>query len=248
MGDVFRIYLKDLTSTPPVDPNDPLGSIGPDSSRYWGEGTMFVLGLGLKKWYDAICDPADEPTVEGNPVAGDSMKALAPKAKPGDPDVLIYPPSAYKSAATKKPKAPYPKSPFTSSDFWWDVPASSVTGASVLLYCVRTPADSVVAKRDPAMVSKLGGTGTTHRTGTGTISEIYVQSALSTGGIGDMQMLINVAFHETMHNKLKAGNEMHADKGLAADTNWPGDTLNETNIRRMRAALEAVIVQDTRYL
>ena len=63
-----------------------------------------------------------------------------------------------------------------------------------------------------------------------------------------MQALINVAFHESMHNKLKAGQEMHADKGLAADTNMPGDTLNDTNIRKMRSALEQVVIQDTRFL
>lgn len=248
MGDVFRIYLKDLTSTPPVDPNDPLGSIGPDSSRYWGEGTMFVLGLGLRKWYDAVCNPTIEPPYEGNPVAGESMKTLAPKAKKDDPDVLIYPPSAYRSTATMKPKAPYPKSPYTSSDFSWNPPKSAVSGTSVLIYCLRTQADSLIAKRDPAMASKLGGTGATHFNGSGTISEVYVQTAVAAGGIGNMQTLINVTFHETMHNKLRAGNELHQDGGLAADSNWPGDALNETNIRRMRAALQTVIIQDTQYL
>ena len=247
MDTVFRIFLKDLTTTPPVNPNDPLAGAMPDSSRYWGEGTRYVLGLGLKKWYDALCNPAAEPPEEGDPVAGDSMKTVI-RGKGGAADVVDYPRSAYQSPRTMKPKAPYPKTPYTSADFWWDPTAANVTGTSLLLYCVRTPADSVVVKRDPAMVSKLGGTGTTHRTGRGTISELYVERMLTGGTIGQMQGLINVAFHETMHNKLTAGNEMHAQKGLAADTNFPGDTLTDANIRAMRAALDKPVIQDTQFL
>jgi hypothetical protein len=247
MGDVFRIYLKDLTTTRAVDLNDPL-ALAPDSSRYWGEGTMYVLGEGLKKWYDAICNPAHEPVEDGNPVEGDSMKIPAHKKKATDPDVLIYPPSAFRSKGTMKPKVPYPKAPYTSSDFSWNPSAASVTGSAVLIYCLRTPGDSLIVKREPGMASKLGVGGTTRFNGSGTISEIYVESVLLGGGIGNMQALINVAFHETMHNKLRAGNELHTDKGLGAGQNWATDTLNETNIRRMRAALASPVIQDTQYL
>ena len=118
----------------------------------------------------------------------------------------------------------------------------------MLIYCLRLQSDSLIAKDDPTLKSKLGGGGTTHRGGQGTISEIYVQDVLTSNGIGNMQALINVAFHESMHNKLKAGQELHKDKGLAADKNMPGDTLNDTNIRKMRTALEQVVIQDTRFL
>ena len=81
-----------------------------------------MLGSGVKKWYDAICDPADEP--EPILVEGDSMKTLAPKKKRDDPDELIYPPSAFGGSRVMKPKAPYPKTRYTSSDFWWDLDES----------------------------------------------------------------------------------------------------------------------------
>ena len=246
MGDIFRIFFKDLVRIDPGDPNDPLSAITFNTSSFWGEGTAYVLGSGVKKWYDAICDPADEP--EPILVEGDSMKTLAPKKKKDDPDELIYPPSAFASSRVMKPKAAYPKTKYTSADFWWDPDKSAVTGDSVLIYCLRLQSDSLIAKDDPTLQSKLGGGGTTHRGGQGTISEIYVQDILTSSGIGNMQALINVAFHESMHNKLKAGQEMHADKGLAADKNMPGDTLNDTNIRKMRAALEQVVIQDTRFL
>jgi hypothetical protein len=245
----FRIYLKDLVSTRPVNPNDPLAGAMPDSSSYWGEGTMYVLGLGLKRWYDAICNPTVEPggTADLHSVHGDSLKNLAPKAKPTDPDVLVDP-GTYQSARVMKPKKPYPATRYTESDFWWDRPASDVTGDAVLIYFLRTSSDSLIVKREAGMAGSLGGGGTTRRIGTGTVSEVYVESLLQGGTIGNMQTLINLAFHESMHNKLQAGKELHADGGLAADMNWPGDTLNVTNIRKMRAALETPVIQDTQYL
>ena len=78
--------------------------------------------------------------------------------------------------------------------------------------------------------------------------EVYVESLLRGGTIGNMQTMINLAFHEAMHNKLQAGKELHNDGGLAADRNWPEDTLNDTNIRKMRAALATSVIQDTQYL
>ena len=41
---------------------------------------------------------------------------------------------------------------------------------------------------------------------------------------------------------------MPAAQKLAADKNMPGDSLNDTNIRKMRGALEQVVIQDTRFL
>ncbi|WP_165227520.1 hypothetical protein [Aquisphaera insulae] len=246
MGDIFRIYFKDLVRIDPGDPNDPLTAITFNTSSFWGEGTAYILGCGVKRWYDAICDPEREP--EAVRPEGDSMKTLAPKAKKDDPDELIYPPSAFSSTKIMKPKAPYPKTRYTSSDFWWNPDRSAVTGDSVLIYCLRLQSDSLIAKDDKSLRSKLGGGGTTHAGANGTISEIYVQDVLTSNGIGNMQALINVAFHETMHNKLKIGQGLHADKGLAADRNMPDDTLNDTNIRKMRGALEQMVVQDTRFL
>ncbi|MFO0851904.1 MAG: hypothetical protein U0871_25560 [Gemmataceae bacterium] len=244
----FRIYLKDLVSTRPVNPGDPLAGVMPDSSSYWGEGTMYVLGLGIKEWYDAICNPAVEPTSDLDSVGGDSLHSRLPRAKASDPEVIGNKPSVYGSTRVMAPRRAYPATRYTESDFWWDRPASDVTGDSVLIYFLRTSADSLIVRREAGMAGSLGGGGTTRRIGSGTISEVYVESLLRGGTIGNMQTLINVAFHESMHNKLQAGQELHRDGGLAADQNWPEDTLNDANIRKMRAALETPVIQDTQYL
>ncbi len=245
MPNVFRIYLKNLVSTRPVDPRDPLAGTMPSSNSYWGEGEMYIIGSGLKEWFDAVCSPAAEPVNILDSVQGDSLYSRLPKKKPSDPDVFGNKPSVYGSQAVMK--KPYPATSYTESDFWWDPPAVSVTGDAVLIYFLRSQTESLVVKREPGFKG-LGGGGTTRRIGAGTISEVYVESVLKGGTIGNMQALINVAFHEAMHNKLQAGQEMHNDGGLAAATNWPEDTLNETNIRKMRAALEKAVIQDTQYL
>ncbi|MCP5197426.1 MAG: hypothetical protein H6974_11685 [Gammaproteobacteria bacterium] len=247
MANVFRIYLKNLASTRPINPNDPLAGTLPDSSSYWGEGTRYVIGLGLKEWFDAVCNPTVEPTSDLDTVQGDSLHSLLPKAKPSDPDVFGNKPSVYRAPQVMSPQTAYPATRYTESDFWWDPPASDVTGDSVLIYFLRTSAESLIVKREPGFTG-LGGGGTTRRIGTGTISEVYVESILQSGTIGNLQALINVAFHEAMHNKLRAGNELHSDGGLAAATNRPEDTLNRVNIRKMRAALEIPVIQDAQYL
>jgi hypothetical protein len=208
---------------------------------------MYVIGLGLKEWFDAVCNPAVEPTSDLDTIEGDSLHSRLPRARASDPEVFGNKPSVYGSTRVMQPRRAYPATRYTESDFWWDPPASDVTGDSVLIYFLRTSAESLVARREPGF-SQLGGGGTTRRSGPGTISEVYVESLLQGGTIGNMQALINVAFHEAMHNKLRAGQNMHTDGGLAAETNRPGDTLNDTNIRRMRAALETPVVQDTQYL
>ncbi|HVK16960.1 MAG TPA: hypothetical protein VM533_08420 [Fimbriiglobus sp.] len=247
MSNVFRIYLKNLASTRPVNPNDPLAGALPDSSSYWGEGTMYVIGLGLKEWFDAVCNPAIEPTADLDTIEGDSLHSRLPRARAGDPEVFGNKPSVYSSRRVMQPRRTYPATRYTESDFWWDRPASDVTGDAVLIYFLRTSAESLIVRREPGF-SQLGGGGTTRSNGSGTISEVYVESLLRGGTVGNMQTLINVAFHEAMHNKLQAGQNLHNDGGLAADRNWPEDTLNETNIRRMRAALATPVIQDTQYL
>ncbi len=242
---VYRIFLKNLVSTRPVDPKDPLAGLGPNSNSYWGEGEMYIIGSGLKEWFDAVCNPAAEPANVLDSVQGDSLFSRLPKKKPSDPDVFGNKPSVYRGPAVMKQK--YPSTPYTESDFWWDPTATDVTGDSVLIYFLRTKSESLIVKRDKSFTG-LGGGGTTQWTGAGTISEVYVESLLQGGTIGNMQGLINLAFHEAMHNKLHAGQGMHADGGLAAAKNWPEDTLNETNIRKMRAALTTPVIQDTQFL
>jgi len=83
----FRIYLKDLVSTRPVNPNDPLAGAMPDSSSYWGEGTMYVLGLGLKRWYDAVCNP----TANTPPPRPAVPVVLEPAAPPFNDETPVVP-------------------------------------------------------------------------------------------------------------------------------------------------------------
>ena len=90
---------------------------------------------------------------------------------------------------------------------------------------------------------RLGGGGTTARTSSGTISEVY-DSAFD-----DYTSECAVIFHELMHNKLQMGDEMHTDGnvgfGIASaevetDTTSLGRRslgMNGTNERVMAKAL-----------
>lgn len=240
MGDTFRIYLKDLATSSEGD-------------TYWGEGTRYLLGCGLKALYDTICDPPAGLLTDLHSAAGDPVP-MGGAAQLSHARMVAPRTSVFETLDLVPPQPPYPSTPFKRSDYWWNPAKASVSGTAVLIYCLRKRGDSLIARRTKGTDAKLGLGGSTHRTGAGAISEIYVEDILSTSG-NSMQALIKLAFHESMHNKLevmvppgRTPPDMHRDAGLAAAVVAPDATLNETNVRRMRAALARPVPQDTRYL
>jgi hypothetical protein len=61
-------------------------------------------------------------------------------------------------------------------------------------------------------------------------SEVYVKTSST-------RLLANLAFHEAMHNKLRTGNEMHPQKGLASKEVDENMRPTDDNKKRMAAAL-----------
>jgi hypothetical protein len=82
-------------------------------------------------------------------------------------------------------------------------------------------------------VSPLGGhDGLTKFTKGGeAVSEVYANCA-------DTRVLAHLAFHEAMHNKLRLGNDMHQQKGLASAAVDGAMRPSEDNTKRMKAALK----------
>jgi hypothetical protein len=69
-------------------------------------------------------------------------------------------------------------------------------------------------------------------------SEVYVKYT-------DAVYLAKLAFHELMHNRLKQGNALHKQEGLAAKKIGPTTQLNDLNIKTMSAVLRNPITQWT---
>jgi hypothetical protein len=63
--------------------------------------------------------------------------------------------------------------PFSMSDYWWDPP--NVDDTSLLVYFVNGHGGSKVRKLKPG--AALGAGGTTHISGAGNLSEVYVSAA-----------------------------------------------------------------------
>jgi hypothetical protein len=119
----------------------------------------------------------------------------------------------------------------------------------IVLHFLDNVRESILRNRFGVKLrSGSGHSGATQLTPEGMLSEIHVWENENGTDARLGKLIGNLAFHEAMHNKLQAGNELHKDGGLAADKNWPEDTLNDTNIRKMRGALETTVIQDTQYL
>src|SRR5262245_62947328 len=103
-----------------------------------------------------------------------------------------------------------PLAPFSDSDFWWDSSASDVRANEVLIYFLDSKADSLVQQVSPSVT--LGPGGTTLIRTSGNLSEVYVRESIAAmGGGADLARgLAVLAFHESMHNKLKVGGTLHS--------------------------------------
>ncbi|HEY0547873.1 MAG TPA: hypothetical protein VGC91_21015 [Pyrinomonadaceae bacterium] len=112
---------------------------------------------------------------------------------------------------------------------WVDSAPASIQNNELLIYFVAGRGDSIVA----SLPGYPGGAGTGDGLtawSTQTASEVYV--ATSTAYLPQM------AFHESMHNKLHLGDTaLHRQDGLARSPVSVGGTPSADNITRMRAAL-----------
>jgi hypothetical protein len=69
-------------------------------------------------------------------------------------------------------------------------------------------------------------------------SEVYVKSS-------DPLLLANLAFHELMHNRLKVGNSLHRQGGLASAVVYNSTEITKDNIRAMAKVISKPIKQWT---
>lgn len=143
--------------------------------------------------------------------------------------------------------------PYTSSEFHWDPAASNVTGDALLLYFVPDVTDSPIL-RGGNLKMTVDQDGANEITGDGTLSEVYVSTFLNSG---DTKVLIHVAFHELMHNKLRMTDaQLHTlngplnrpSFGLADEVVSVGSKLTTIEQKRMAIALTTNVRQNTVFL
>ena len=137
-----------------------------------------------------------------------------------------------------------PACPFSISDYWWDPP--SVDDSSLLIYFVSGHDESKIRRMKPG--TALGPGGTTHISGAGNLSEVYVSAAER--DTNPARALAVLAFHEAMHNLLKIGNGLHASggMGLAAGTVFSNSALTAKNKALLAPVMGKKIPQNTSFL
>jgi hypothetical protein len=124
---------------------------------------------------------------------------------------------------------------FSSNTVIFTPTAASPAGHGLLVYFM--PSKTSVVKhvpKTPALDLTNDG-NTVYAAGA---SEVYVAKK-------DSALLARLALHELMHNRLKLGNDLHTQGGMAAQTIGPSTQLNATNIKTMAAVLDKSITQWT---
>ena len=112
----------------------------------------------------------------------------------------------------------------------WVTSAPTIADNELLIYFVPSDMDSV-ARSLPGYSGPAGtGDGFTVWSGNVTASEVYVSRSRN--------WLAEIAFHESLHNKLHLGDrDLHALDGLARIPVVAGSQPSANNITRMRRAL-----------
>jgi hypothetical protein len=133
---------------------------------------------------------------------------------------------------------------FSDSDFFWDPAASG--SLTLVIYFVDDHASSVLRRIRPS--SPLGPGGTTHISGAGNLSEVYLSAAA--GQADTAAALARLAFHEGMHNLLNRGQSLHASGGggLASETIFANTNLTQRNIDLLAPAVSNTPAQNTSFL
>ncbi|HEX8247097.1 MAG TPA: hypothetical protein VF599_02850 [Pyrinomonadaceae bacterium] len=117
----------------------------------------------------------------------------------------------------------------TASVSWATAAPGTIGGHEMLIYFVADSMDSILVAL-PGNSGRGSGDGFTTWANNLTGSEVYVSSS--------RQYLAEMAFHESMHNKLHLGDTaLHAKDGLAHIPVTAGTTPSATNITDMRRAL-----------
>jgi hypothetical protein len=117
----------------------------------------------------------------------------------------------------------------TASVSWATAAPGAIGGHELLIYFVADSMDSILVSL-PGNSGRGSGDGFTTWANNLTGSEVYVSSS--------RQYLAEMAFHESMHNKLHLGDTaLHAKDGLAHIPVTAGTTPSATNITDMRTAL-----------
>jgi len=144
-----------------------------------------------------------------------------------------------------------PNTTFSDSDFFWNSSPGSIQSNEVLIYFVNTKGDSLITQVWPG--SQLGVSGTTKwNTSSGCISEIYVSECISQMGDCDVALgLALMAFHESMHNKVRMGDSLHNQSGVSLGRrviSFCGQALSAGDIALMAPALDRDTAQYTSFL
>lgn len=112
----------------------------------------------------------------------------------------------------------------------WVTSAPTAADNELLIYFVPSEINSVARSLPGYSGSAGSGDGFTVWAGSLTVSEVYVSRSRN--------WLSEIAFHESMHNKLHLGDQaLHALDGLARIPVVAGSQPSAHNITRMRSAL-----------
>jgi hypothetical protein len=127
----------------------------------------------------------------------------------------------------------------------WSLRAGHLMPHDVVIYFVLDPSQSIARRLGAVTPERANAGGLTAQTVRGTVCEVYVEGNMPS------RRLANIAFHETMHNKLDVGGVWRGDLhekgglGLAAPVTNEWSRLTRDNVRLMAANLFRNVRQHT---
>lgn len=117
----------------------------------------------------------------------------------------------------------------------WSLKAGHLLPHDVVIYFLLDPSQSIARRLGVAAPQAINAGGFTATTAKGTVCEVYVEGNMPA------RRLANIAFHETMHNKLDVGGgwrgDIHRGDGLAVKPTDEWSRLTDGNIRLMAGSL-----------
>lgn len=127
----------------------------------------------------------------------------------------------------------------------WSLRAGHLMPHDVVIYFVLDPSQSIARRLGAVTPERTNAGGLTAETAKGTVCEVYVEGNMPA------RRLANIAFHETMHNKLDVGGilrgNLHQEKdiGLGAGVTDEWTRLTAGDVRLMSANLFRKVRQYT---
>lgn len=141
-----------------------------------------------------------------------------------------------------------PKSDVTAADL--STAAGSLQPKEVIVRLIKKADSAIIRKNSKASGADISGE--TFDTGSGVISEAWLEGAAGSNNVGEL--IARLAFHELMHNKYdalasrqSAGKDLHTDgkNGLASGTVAYDTPLTKENKAIMVPALDLIVSQFT---